>query len=100
MIAAQCRDWNGSERWARETCDCTERLERKLASLGDSFLENLRGGYDQQPLNATKVDESGTWAVWTSVWTHRIIGWSTFMQLILLVGAARFELTTPCAQGA
>jgi hypothetical protein len=40
----QCRDQNGSEPWACENCDCTERLERKLATLGDPFLETLRGG--------------------------------------------------------
>jgi hypothetical protein len=40
----QCRDQNGSEPWACETCDCTERLERKLATLGDSFLKALRDG--------------------------------------------------------
>ena len=39
----ECRDWNGSESWACETCDCTERLERKLATLGDSFMKTLRG---------------------------------------------------------
>jgi hypothetical protein len=39
----QCRDQNGSEPWACEACDCTERLERKLATLGDSFLMKLRG---------------------------------------------------------
>jgi hypothetical protein len=38
----QCRDRNGSEPWACENCDCTERLERKLAARGDSFLEKLR----------------------------------------------------------
>lgn len=41
---AQCRDWNGSEPWACEGCDCTERLERRLAALGDCFLGKLRGG--------------------------------------------------------
>jgi hypothetical protein len=40
----QCRDWNGLEPWACEGCDCTERLERKLATLGDSFVKTLRGG--------------------------------------------------------
>jgi hypothetical protein len=40
----QCRDQNGSEPWACENCDCTQRLEHKLASLGPSFLEKLRGG--------------------------------------------------------
>jgi len=39
----QCRDWNGSEPWACENCDCTERLAQKLATLGDAFLEKLRG---------------------------------------------------------
>jgi len=40
----QCRDQNRSEPWACENCDCTERLERKLATLGDPFLDNLRDG--------------------------------------------------------
>src|SRR5512142_3218645 len=40
----QCRDWNGSEPWACDNCDCTERLERKIATLGDSFLKKLRDG--------------------------------------------------------
>jgi hypothetical protein len=40
----QCRDQNGSEPWACENCDCTERLERKLATLGDSFLKKLQDG--------------------------------------------------------
>src|ERR1700676_2806259 len=40
----RCRDRNGSEQWACENCDCTERLERKLESRGDSFLNKLRGG--------------------------------------------------------
>jgi hypothetical protein len=38
----QCRDHNGSEPWACENCDCTERLERKLSTLGEPFLEKLR----------------------------------------------------------
>ena len=37
-----CRDRNGSEPWACDNCDCTKRLERKLATFGRSFLENLR----------------------------------------------------------
>jgi hypothetical protein len=41
---ARCRDWNGSEPWACETCDCTARLERRLGTRGNSFLEKLRGG--------------------------------------------------------
>ena len=39
---ARCRDRNGTEPWACENCDCTERLERRLAARGDSFLEKLR----------------------------------------------------------
>src|SRR5437870_10293417 len=38
----RCRDQNGSEPWACETCDCTERLEWKLETLGKPFLESLR----------------------------------------------------------
>ena len=38
----KCRDQNGSEPWACETCDCTERLEHKLGTLGEPFLETLR----------------------------------------------------------
>ncbi|HTA45818.1 MAG TPA: hypothetical protein VK789_25405, partial [Bryobacteraceae bacterium] len=39
---ARCRDRNGSEAWACDHCDCTERLEQKLAKSGDSFLVRLR----------------------------------------------------------
>jgi hypothetical protein len=39
----KCRDYNGSEPWACENCDCTDRLERKLAGSGEPFLEKLRG---------------------------------------------------------
>lgn len=37
----KCRDQNGSEAWACENCDCTERLERKLAALGEPLVEAL-----------------------------------------------------------
>jgi hypothetical protein len=37
----QCRDQNGSQPWACDNCDCTERLERKLAAMGVSFLASL-----------------------------------------------------------
>jgi hypothetical protein len=39
---AQCRDHNGSEPWACENCDCTERLERRLEQLGAPYLTKLR----------------------------------------------------------
>ena len=38
----RCRDLNGSEPWACCECDCTERLQEKLASRGRSFLQVLR----------------------------------------------------------
>jgi hypothetical protein len=40
----ECRDQNGSEPWACVDCDCTERLERKLAASGMPFVETLRRG--------------------------------------------------------
>ena len=38
----RCRDKNGSEPWACIDCDCTGKLERKLAATGKSFLAALR----------------------------------------------------------
>jgi hypothetical protein len=38
----KCRDENGSEPWACGECDCTQRLERKLAGMGKPLLEELR----------------------------------------------------------
>jgi hypothetical protein len=38
----ECRDVNGSEAWACDRCDCTERLERKLACTGKPFLQSLQ----------------------------------------------------------
>ena len=38
----KCRDQNGTEPWACGDCDCTERLEKKLASTGKPFLEILK----------------------------------------------------------
>ena len=36
-----CRHENGTEPWACCDCDCTKRLEEKLARSGKSFLEEL-----------------------------------------------------------
>ena len=36
-----CRHENGTEPWACCDCDCTKRLEEKLARASKSFLENL-----------------------------------------------------------
>jgi hypothetical protein len=38
----KCRDENGLEPWACGDCDCTERLERKLAASGEAFVESAR----------------------------------------------------------
>jgi hypothetical protein len=38
----RCRDENGTEPWACCDCDCTVRLEAKLAERGRPFLEVLR----------------------------------------------------------
>ena len=37
-----CRHENGAEPWACCHCDCTDKLEEKLRSQGESFLEQLR----------------------------------------------------------
>jgi len=37
----QCRDENGEQPWACGECDCTQRLERKLAEQGKPFLNAL-----------------------------------------------------------
>ena len=39
----QCRDVNGTEAWACGDCDCTKKLEQRLAERGESFLKTLRG---------------------------------------------------------
>lgn len=38
----KCRDENGTEPWACGDCDCTARLEQRLAACGGPFLESLR----------------------------------------------------------
>src|SRR5437899_1579794 len=38
----RCRDENGTEPWACSSCDCTQRLERRLVETGESFLDVLR----------------------------------------------------------
>jgi hypothetical protein len=39
---SHCRDENGSEPWACCDCDCTVKLENKMRSWGQPFLEELR----------------------------------------------------------
>jgi len=38
----RCRDENGTEPWACSSCDCTQRLEQRLAEKGECFLDALR----------------------------------------------------------
>ena len=38
----RCRDLTGEEPWACCECDCSERLELKLATRGRPFLDVLR----------------------------------------------------------
>ena len=38
----RCRDENGTEPWACSECDCTAKLEAKLAEKGQPFLAVLR----------------------------------------------------------
>jgi hypothetical protein len=38
----RCRDENGTEPWACCDCDCSARLEARLAERGRSFLARLR----------------------------------------------------------
>jgi hypothetical protein len=38
----RCKDENGSDPWACGDCDCTDRLEQKLAQSGEHFLDSLR----------------------------------------------------------
>ena len=45
--ATRCRDLNGEEPWACSTCDCTARLEARLAGTGRPFLESLGPEIDQ-----------------------------------------------------
>jgi len=37
-----CRHENGTERWACCDCDCTQKLEEKQRSQGESFIRKLR----------------------------------------------------------
>ena len=39
---SRCRDLSGVECWACSDCDCSAKLEDRLAARGKSFLEELR----------------------------------------------------------
>lgn len=42
-----CKDSNGSESYACEYCDCTQKLEIHLAGKGEKFLDALRKAQHQ-----------------------------------------------------
>jgi len=49
----RCRDENGSEPWACGDCNCTERLEGKLAAAGEPFVKSIRGAENgREPVSA------------------------------------------------
>jgi len=39
---SRCRDLSGQQCWACGDCDCSAKLEARLASRGEPFLEKLR----------------------------------------------------------
>lgn len=39
---SECRHEDGSQPWSCDDCDCTARLEAKLAKQGEPFVESLR----------------------------------------------------------
>lgn len=39
---SRCRDENGTQPWSCGECDCSARLEARLAGRGRAFLESLR----------------------------------------------------------
>ena len=41
-VRSRCRDLNGTEPWACVDCDCSARLEDRLATKGRPFLRSLK----------------------------------------------------------
>ena len=39
---SRCKDLNGTDAWSCNDCDCSERLEARLATKGRPFLDTLR----------------------------------------------------------
>jgi hypothetical protein len=39
---SRCRDLTGAEPWACGDCDCSQKLEARLASKGERFLDRIR----------------------------------------------------------
>lgn len=45
----RCRDLNGTEPWACCDCDCTARLEARIAGQSKEFLDVLRAAVSSTP---------------------------------------------------
>lgn len=48
----RCRDLSDAEPWACVDCDCTARLEERLASRGEPFVANLGARTEADPGSA------------------------------------------------
>jgi hypothetical protein len=46
---SRCRDLSGEEPWACSSCDCTARLDARLATTGNSFLDVLKSHILKSP---------------------------------------------------
>jgi hypothetical protein len=55
-----CRDENGAEAWACGDCDCTARLEARLAGRGESFLSTLQCLSPRPPEQRQSIDRETT----------------------------------------
>src|SRR5262249_4798157 len=49
---SRCRDLNGEEPWACCDCDCSARLETRLAQTGRPFLDDLTARLQPGPRKA------------------------------------------------
>jgi len=49
-----CRDENGTEPWACGECDCTGKLESRLAHLAPAFLPILKSNYHHRDAEGTE----------------------------------------------
>jgi len=52
----KCRDENGTEPWACSECDCTERLEARLAQQAP-FLPLLQSGIHRRGTEGTEKED-------------------------------------------
>ena len=53
-----CRDLNGTEPWACCDCDCTKKLEERLAQKWNTFIPTLRKRADEEHEGKTELKSS------------------------------------------